>query len=178
MEQPKEPKVLNYKVQFLILILSFVGLNVLLFTSFTRPSFGWYKELTYRLVFIADSSKVYFAALGAGIALARRGSSTKKRGDKSFLSIIINDFTFDYYATLSLLSFMYAITQGACFGVSIGYTFLIGANLLDGNHSLSTPLFGILSSLIIIVVSRLVIEGYTVVYRTAQDAGEFFRKQN
>lgn len=36
---------------------------------------------------------------------------------------------------------------------------------------------GILVSLLFIILSRLAIEGYTIIYRTAQDAGRYFRRQ-
>lgn len=96
------------------------------------------------------------------------------------MHIIVNDFNFDHYATLSLLSFSYAIVQGVCFGAAAGFVvtwfvYMINGVTIFGNP---VPLFQAIACLVAILAARLTIEGYTVLYRTAQDAGVYLRKQN
>ena len=132
------------------------------------------------LLSFAKSSPIVLGTIGAAIAIIRRFFSRRKRGDKSLFYIIVSDFTFDYYASLSLLSFLYALIQGACFGLSTGFA-LTAIVFRSNGISLEenpTPVIGILVSLLTIFVSRLMIEGYTIIYRTAQDAGKYFRRQD
>lgn len=129
------------------------------------------------LVNFARSSPIILGIIGAVIAIIRRFFSRRRRGDRSLFYIIVSDFTFDNYATLSILSFLYAVVQGACFGLATGFTLTAVVSQMNGIGSAENPapIIGILISLLTIFVIRLVIEGYTIVYRTAQDAGAFFR---
>jgi hypothetical protein len=132
------------------------------------------------LLNFARSSPIILGIIGAVIAIIRRFLSRRRRGDRSLFYIIVSDFTFDNYATLSILSFLYAVVQGACFGLATGFTLTAVVSQMNGIGSAENPapIIGILISLLTIFVIRLLIEGYTIVYRTAQDAGTFFRKQD
>lgn len=110
----------------------------------------------------------------------RHKSRTK---EQSFISIIVNDFNFENYATISFLSFIYALVQGAGFGLSIGFIMARIMSILSNLWSMGIfcpndwsagcqigneyYLYSILSALAV-VIARLVIEGYIISFKLAQ----------
>jgi hypothetical protein len=153
------------------------ALFILSFLIVAGAFFAIASRSSSNLLNFARSSPIILGSIGAVIAATRRFLSRKRRGDRSLFYIIVSDFTFDNYATLSILSFVYALVQGSCFGLATGFTLTAVVFQMNGITSAENPapIIGILISLLTIFVIRLAIEGYTVVYRTAQDAGAFFR---
>jgi hypothetical protein len=125
----------------------------------------------------AKHAPLVLGGIGAIIAVTRRSTSRKRRGEKSLLFIIASDYSFDHYATLSILTLLYSVIQGACFGASLAFALLALLFRLTGAGMAEPFLVGLGCSLLTVVVARLSIEGYTVIYRTAQDLGDFLRKQ-
>lgn len=122
----------------------------------------------------ADFAPLVLGVLGAVISIFRRATARKKRGDRSLVSILIGDFSFDHYATLSILSFLYAVVSGACIGTAVAYALTTLFFYVSGLSTIKS-IAGILLSLLVVIIIRLFIEGYTVIYRTAQDFGVFLR---
>lgn len=110
----------------------------------------------------------------------RHKSRTK---EQSFISIIVNDFNFEEYATISFLSFIYAIVQGAGFGLSIGFIIARIMSILSnlwrmgvfcpndwsGGCQIGNEyyLYSILC-LLVVVIARLSIEGYIILFKLSQ----------
>ena len=92
---------------------------------------------------------------------------------------MVNDFYFDNYATLSLLSFVYGVGQGALLGAALGFSFdfviLSSMDVLFIQPSFM--LLGSLCCLILLIILRVFLESYTVLYRTAQDFGAYIREK-
>jgi len=119
-----------------------------------------------------------WSAIGILCSLVRRYKLRKENTDKSFLDIIANDYYFSKYATLSLLSFTYALVQGAGVGSALYFIFQWFKSLSTDDLGTLThlPLLYSVLSLLAIVFSRIILEGYTILYRTAQDFSDYARR--
>lgn len=122
---------------------------------------------------------VWTSLLGVLVALIRRFRLRKRRGDKPFAEIMVNDFYFDNYATLSLLSFVYGVGQGALLGAALGLSFdFVVLSAMDVSFiQPSFMLLGSLCCLILLIILRIFLESYTVLYRNAQDFGAYIREK-
>jgi len=108
--------------------------------------------------------------IGAIVSCTARLNQTHERGWKSTLRILYSDYVFDHIATITLLSLVYAIGVGALSGASLG-TFLL---MIIGKSN-KVELFWVgMTLLLAIPLLRISLEGYTVIYRTAQDASRFW----
>lgn len=138
---------------------------------------------------------LYFALVGLLISLVRRFRSSRPKGDKSLINVILNDFRFQSYATPSVLSLIYAIIQGSCFGAATGFLgYAFGMKSCFGGMTYSWDTNGIpfvytqfsdtqalaLSGLLALIVlfSRIALETYALVYRVAQDISRCTRKDD
>lgn len=108
---------------------------------------------------------------GAAAGFISRANQKHAKRWKSSLQVLYNDYTFEEYATITVLSLLYAIGIGALSGASAGA--LLCAFRQDGN----SEYFFILSGLLFLGVPalRISVEGYTVIYKTAQDASNYFK---
>ena len=116
------------------------------------------------------TSSVYvsiFSLIGIFVALSRRNKSRKLINDKSFKDIILNDYNLSYYASLSILSIIYAIIQGIFDrGLIWIYLFAVG-NLFT---SALFPNIGYWAfSWFLVGFSRVLIEALSLIFRVAQD---------
>jgi hypothetical protein len=87
---------------------------------------------------------------------------------KATISILAADYTFENYATISVASLVYAISQGGLIGGAIGFA---GISAIESNWNY---LGFSLALLVLILLIRLSIEGYIALYKTARDASMFF----
>lgn len=100
-------------------------------------------------------------------------------GEASSFGVLANDYMFHRYSTLSILSIAYALIQGACVGVSVGGVYeTIRLVCLGG---LTAPGFlmqvgTIAVAFVAIVILRILIESYAVIYKTAQDLSDLARR--
>jgi len=125
---------------------------------------------------------VLFCAAGSAISLYRRSIAKKKQGEESTLPILANDYYFQKYSSITMLSFMYAVIQGAAL---VGATYTLVRWIFGGNHfewfCLNMPwcgfpalsLVGIL--LASILISRVILETYALLYKTARDLSAYAR---
>ena len=121
------------------------------------------------------------ASVGSFVAVCRRIATKYQskypikypRKESGLIGIIVNDFKFRSFATLSILSFVYASVQGACFGAATGYLIqsvqipVCGHSEFVGTAGESVGLSGV--SILALISARFVIEGYALVYRVAGD---------
>ena len=116
-------------------------------------------------VIIAVSSLI-----GAVITLALRYNQRYRRGWRSTIQVLYNDFTFEEYATLNLLSLIYAILLGFLTGA--GFSFLVLSPF--STYNWSSYVLSALGCFLLIPIARVGLEGYSVIYKTAKDASGFF----
>jgi len=115
----------------------------------------------------ASAMVIAFGLIGALVAIVMRYNQKHRRGWRSTLAVLFNDFTFEEYATLNLLSLIYAILLGGLSGS--GIAFILQAPFSRFPEYLVASMICFL----LIPLSRIGIEGYTVIYKTARDASAF-----
>jgi hypothetical protein len=113
----------------------------------------------------------WMALIGAIAGLAIRANQKNARNWNSTLQILYSDYTLEDYATITVLSLMYAVGAGALSGASLGALFM--ATKQDGNREYFLAISGAL--FLIVPALRLTIEGYSVVYTTALEASRYFK---
>tara|TARA_B100001250_G_C19366710_1_gene600061 strand:- start:67 stop:576 length:510 start_codon:yes stop_codon:yes gene_type:complete len=117
-----------------------------------------------------------FSLIGLVVAFIRRRKSRKNVNDKSLATIISNDYNLSSYASLSILSILYAIVQGLFLGAGVGFAlFALGSVFRGGDViALNSGLF--LICLLITVISRVLIEGASLIFRVAEDISKAVKK--
>ena len=69
-----------------------------------------------------------FSLIGLVTAWIRRSKSRQEINDKSLRSIVFNDYNLSSYASLSILSLLYAVFQGIFAGAGLGFiSFSLGS---------------------------------------------------
>ena len=117
-----------------------------------------------------------FSLIGIFVALRRRNKSRKLIKDKSFKDIIFNDYNLSYYASLSILSIVYAIIQGYLAGASFGFIFFAVGHLFT--NALFPNIGYFAACWILVGVSRILIEAASLVFRVAQDFSKQVNKED
>ena len=117
-----------------------------------------------------------FSLIGIFVALRRRNKSRQLIKDKSFKDIIFNDYNLSYYASLSILSIVYAIIQGYLAGASFGFIFFAVGHLFT--NALFPNIGYFAACWILVGVSRILIEAASLVFRVAQDFSKQVNKED
>ena len=107
-------------------------------------------------------------AIGIIVSLLARASTKRRMQWKTTASIVMSDYTFENYATISVASFVYAILQGGLTGAAIGSIAIAG---IDRDWHFVGVAVLLLAGILLV---RLSIEGYIALYKTARDASMFF----
>jgi hypothetical protein len=102
-------KLKSLKTKQKIFLAVFAGLFFIQYFFNTDTDYAPYTSIFYVSI---------FSLIGIFVALSRRNKSRELIKDKSFKDIILNDYNLSYYASLSILSILYAIIQGALVGAS------------------------------------------------------------
>ena len=110
------------------------------------------------------------AVIGAFLSYIARYNQKYNRGWKSTLRILFTDYVLEDYATLTLLSLVYSLGAGGLGGASLG-AFIYAIFARSDN---ATIFFGGALMLLLIPLLRIGVEGYSIIYKTAQDASRFF----
>ena len=118
----------------------------------------------------AISTMTALAVVGAFLSCIARFNQKRNRGWKSTLRILFTDYVLEDYATLTLLSLVYSLGAGGLGGASLGA--FIYAIFATSNNTTFFCAGAIL--LLLVPVLRIGIEGYSVIYKTAQDGSKFF----
>lgn len=122
---------------------------------------------------------ILWSLFGLVLSFARRYTVRKSNKDKGFFEVIANDYYFYNYATISLLSFIYTVFQGILLGCAVNF-------LIEWVNMISTyssdllsyaPLAISLGCFLGVVLIRVVLEGYIVFYRAAQDISSLSRSK-
>ena len=117
-----------------------------------------------------------FSLIGIFVALRRRNKSRKLIKDKSFGDIIFNDYNLSYYASLSILSIIYAIIQGALAGASFGFIFFAVGHLFT--NAVFANIGYYLVCWFLVGFSRILIEAASLIFRVAQDYSKQVNKED
>ena len=110
-----------------------------------------------------------FSLIGLVTAWRRRSKSRKEINDKSLRSIIFNDYNLSSYASLSILSLLYAIFQGIFAGAGLGFISFSLGSLFRGFDVIASNIGYFLICLLLIVITRVLIEGTSLLFRVAED---------
>ena len=121
-----------------------------------------------------------FFIFGAAYSIQRRNNTRKLINDKPLSSIVLNDYSFTAYASLSILSLIYSILQGILLGSTICFIFNgVGLFLQRYEEAYVVSNFGYaIASLLILVIIRVIIEAFTLIFRVAEDISKSVNKQN
>ena len=115
------------------------------------------------------------AIVGSIVALVRFSRKTKRNPFKELFNLLKDDYVLDKYAFLSLTSIVYAITQGACVGSALGFT-IDWIHALVNQYPASIYLVSILTCFIVLLVVRVLLELYSVLFRAALDLRKYVNK--
>ncbi len=129
----------------------------------------------------------FFTILGAIISFCFRGSLRRTSSapylKESPLFVILTDLTLENTSIIGLLSYVYALLHGACFGAIFGFIVegaIIGNDPREytfNENYLTQMVLKILVCVAILVVSRVTIESYVVFIRTAENASDYFAQK-
>lgn len=124
-------------------------------------------------------SVVLWSFFGLVFSFARRYVVRKSNKDKGFFDVIANDYYFYNYATISLLSFIYTVFQGILIGCSVNFLIEWGRMMTFASSVLVSyiPLASAIGCLLLVIIIRVVLEGYVVLYRAAQDFSSLSRSK-
>ena len=129
--------------------------------------------------FSLDTNPYYisiFSFIGLVAAWIRRSKSRKEINDKSLRSIIFNDYNLSSYASLSILSLLYAIFQGIFAGAGLGFISFSLGSLFRGFDVIASNIGYFLICLFLIVITRVLIEGTSLIFRVAEDISKAVNK--
>ena len=134
------------------------------------PDEGFIWNLTY---FDPNTSEIFVIVLaisGLIYAIYRKIKSRKSNKDKSLAYIITSDYTLSSYASLRILSIVYAVVQGILLGASFAFLIqVLGSILSFSKDPIIMNLIYTLVSLIILLITRVSIEGISLIFRVAED---------
>ena len=119
-----------------------------------------------------------FLIIGIVYSIKRRNKERKSIKDKTLSSIVLNDYSFTAYASLSILSLIYSIFQGILLGSTSCFIFNGVGSLLRYSSYVSTSFLYALASILILIIIRVIIEALTLIFRVAEDFSKFVNKQN
>ena len=117
------------------------------------------------------------AIVGLIIAVIRRNKSRESLGGESTLDIIYNDYNLSSYASISILSLVYAIYQGILFGTGFGFIlYAIGTIFVGGGIGILLNIGYSLLCLLLIIIVRISVETTSLIFRVAGDISKSSNK--
>lgn len=117
------------------------------------------------------------AIVGLIIAVIRRNKSRESLGGESTLDIIYNDYNLSSYASISILSLVYAIYQGILFGTGFGFIlYAIGTIFVGGGIGILLNIGYSLLCLLLIIIVRISVETTALIFRVAGDISKSANK--
>ena len=128
----------------------------------------------------APSYLLIFLIIGTVYSIQRRNNARKLINDKPLSSIVLNDYSFTAYASLSILSLIYTIFQGILLG-STSCFILNGVGLFFArfdSYYVSTSFLYAIASLLLLIIIRVIVEAFTLIFRVAEDISKAVNKQN
>ena len=141
------------------------------------PDEGFISDLTY---FNPNTSEIFVIVLaisGLIYAIYRKIKSRQANKDKSLIYIISSDYSLSSYASLRILSIVYAITQGLLLGGSLAFLVQVFGSILSFSRApLILNFIYLLVSLIILLIIRISIEFISLTFRVAEDLSKVSNK--
>ena len=135
----------------------------------------------YELDYIDFRYLIIWGIVGVVYSIQRRNKARKLIKDKPLTTIILNDYSFTAYASLSILSLLYTVFQGILLGSAGGFIFYgVGIFLQPGAYGGYVWVnFGYaIASLLTLIIIRVIIEAFTLIFRVAEDISKSVNKQN
>ena len=115
-----------------------------------------------------DFSAPIFLGFFTGIyTLWRFCKKQKENPFSSIFKILKDDYVFDKYVTLKIFSIIYALGQGIGIGASIGYFADWIHSLVTDSYLKGTYFSGLMISILSIIVLRITLEIYSIIYKAA-----------
>tara|TARA_B100000886_G_C20345972_1_gene458712 strand:+ start:331 stop:891 length:561 start_codon:yes stop_codon:yes gene_type:complete len=138
---------------------------------FTYPSD---EGFLYNIFFFDPKTSEIFvivlALSGLIYSIYRKIKSRQANKDKSLVYIITNDYNFSSYASLRILSIVYAVLQGILLGASLAFIIQVFGSILSFSRDIILQnLLYTLVCLLYLLITRVVIEGVSLIFRVAED---------
>ena len=143
--------------------------------------FGFQEFYEYSAYPMDTRYLIIWSIVGIVYSTKRRNNARKLINDKPLTTIILNDYSFTAYASLSILSLVYTVFQGILLGLSGGFIFYgVGLFLKPGGYADDVWVnFGYaIASLLALIIVRVIIEAFTLIFRVAEDISKSVNKQN
>ena len=123
--------------------------------------------------FNPNTSEIFVIVLSiAGLiySIYRKIKSRQANKDKSLVYIITNDYTLSSYASLRILSIVYAISQGILLGAAFAFSIQVFGSILSfSQEPIIANFIYTIVCLIILLIERVFIEGISLIFRVAED---------
>tara|TARA_B100000459_G_scaffold145400_1_gene109724 strand:+ start:929 stop:1444 length:516 start_codon:yes stop_codon:yes gene_type:complete len=151
-------------------IIYFVGAAFLLFILIGL------KEISQNNPYL--SAPGWFGLFGGIFTLWR---FCKKQIENPFSSIyktLKDDYVFDKYITLQLLSIFYAFGQGLGVGASFGFLIDWIHAVISNSYFKSVYFSGLIGSLLFILALRVSLEVYSIIYRAANEFIKYLKSKS
>ena len=117
------------------------------------------------------------AISGLIYSIYRKVKYRKANKDKSLFYIIYSDYTLSSYASLRILSIVYAITQGILLGGSLAFSVQVFGSILSfSREPLLLNFIYLIFSLLILLLTRISIEFISLTFRVAEDLSKVSNK--
>ena len=125
-----------------------------------------------------DFSAPIFLGFFTGIyTLWRFCKKQKENPFSSIFRILKDDYVFDKYVTLKIISIIYALGQGIGIGASIGYFADWIHSLVTDSYLKGTYFTGLMISLLSIIFLRITLEIYSIIYKAAIEFRNFVKSK-
>jgi len=136
----------------------------------------WQPSFSYPLNSSIPAQLIFcFSAFAVIFCLYRRTVELRRRGWQGTLSILKNDYSFSEYASLNVLSFLYALVQGLVLSfLCLGYGFFVRQVFRMSTHSFQDwswflpSLYALGGSVLLLVLIRILIESYALFFSAAK----------
>ena len=156
-KRDKKEKLIIYFVGIAVFFAVLVGIKELSKGDFSAP------------VFLGFFSGIY--------TLWRYCKKQKENPFSSIFLILKDDYVFDKYVTLKLFSIIYALGQGIGIGASIGYFADWIHSLVTNSYLKSVYFSGLIISLLSIILLRVTLEVYSIIYKAAIEFRNFVKSK-
>jgi len=134
------------------------------------PDEGYIENIFYINPNTSEIFVVVLAISGLIYSIYRKIKSRKANKDKSLIYIIASDYSLSSYASLRILSIIYAIVQGILLGASFAFLIQVFGSILSfSSDPLILNLIYAIVSLVFLLVTRVSIEGISLIFRVAED---------
>ena len=153
----KKEKLIIYFVGIAVFLAVLVGIKELSKGDFSAP------------IFLGFFSGIY--------TLWRFCKKQKENPFASIFRILKDDYIFDKYITLKIFSIIYALGQGIGIGSSIGYFSDWIHSLVTDSYLKDTYFSGLIISLLSIILLRITLEIYSIIYKAAIEFREFVKSK-